>query len=492
MADDIAFLPATDLLARYRAKTLSPVEVTEEALRRLETYEAALNAFVLYDPESALAAARASEARWRKGEPQGLLDGVPVAIKDTQLTRGWPRLVGSKTIDPNQAWNEDAPSVEGLRRAGAVFIGKTTTPEFGWKPTTDSPLCGVTRNPWNLERSPGGSSGGSAASVLAGICPMAIGTDAGGSIRIPASFSGVFGLKPTFGRVALYPPSAFGDVSHVGPISRTVADAALMLDAIKGPDSRDWYSLPDDGVTYSKNVGAGSIKGKRVALSPTLGYAEPAPAVRAAVEAAAKVFADMGAIVEPVDPFAESPLPIFQTLALAGFWALIRGMTPEKIAVMDPGLVAACRSGEAVTQEQLVEALGKRAVLGAAVRQFFDRYDILLSPTMPITAAYADRRTDGEPDPGNYRDWLTYTWAFNLTRNPSASIPCGFANGLPIGLMVTGPLYDDLGVLQACHAYEQASAAAWPSDALVAALSKAASTAGPEVKAKIRPVCALS
>ena len=492
MADNIAFLSATELLARYRAKTLSPVAVVEATLRRLESHEGALNAFVLYDPESALAAARASEARWQKGDPKGLLDGVPLAIKDTQLTRGWPRRVGSRTIDPNQAWTEDAPATARLRAENAIFFGKTTTPEFGWKPTTDSPLSGVTRNPWNLERTPGGSSGGSADAVLAGICPLAVGTDAGGSIRIPASFSGIYGLKPTFGRVALYPPSAFGDVSHVGPMSRTVADAALMLDAMKGPDARDWYSLPADGIAYRKELDEGSMKGKRVALSPTLGYAEPAPAVRRAVEAAAKIFADLGASVEPADPFPESPLPIFQTLALGGFWALLRSMTPEKVAVMDPGLVATCRAGEAVTQEQLVEALGKRAVLGAAVRQFFERYDILLSPTMPITAAYAEPRDDGQPDPVNYRDWLTYTWVFNLTRNPSASIPCGFAGGLPIGLMVTGQLYDDLGVLQACRAYEEALGATWPSDGLVAALAKAAGPVDKSVTAKITPLRALS
>lgn len=491
MAEDIAFLSATRLLELYRAKQLSPVAVMQETLRRLELYEGALNAFVLYDPESALAAARASEARWQKGEPQGLLDGVPLAIKDTQLTRGWPRLVGSKTIDPNQRWHEDAPSVARLRANNAVFFGKTTTPEFGWKPTTDSPLSGVTRNPWDIERSPGGSSGGSAVAVLAGICPLAIGTDAGGSIRIPASFSGIFGLKPTFGRVAIYPPSAFGDVSHVGPMSRTVADAALMLDAMKGPDSLDWYSLPDDGVQHHRAVDAGSVKGKRVAVSPTLGYAEPTPAVREAIESAGKVFAELGAVVEYADPFAESPLPIFQTLALTGFWALIRAMTPEQVVVMDPGLVATCRAGEAVTQEDLVAALGKRAALGAAMRQFFDRYDILLSPTMPITAAYAEPRDDGRPNPANYRDWLTYTWAFNLTRNPSASIPCGFADGLPIGLMVTGQLYDDLGVLQACRAYEAATGGLWPSGALTAALAKIARPGDRSVTGKIKPAHAV-
>ncbi len=487
MADDIAYLGATRLLELYRGKRLSPVEVTRETLSRLERYEGALNAFVLYDPESALAAAHASETRWQKGEPQGLLDGLPVAIKDTQLTRGWPRLVGSKTIDPNQQWTEDAPATARLRAQNAIFFGKTTTPEFGWKPTTDSPLSGITRNPWNLERTPGGSSGGSAAALAAGICPLAVGTDAGGSIRIPAAFSGVFGLKPTFGRVALYPPSAFGDVSHVGPMARSAADAALMLDAMKGPDSRDWYSLPDDGIAYRDEVRQGSLKGRRVALSPTLGYAEPAPAVRAAAEQAARVFAEFGAIVEPADPFSESPMPIFETLALAGFWALLRAMRPEQIAVMDPGLVATCRQGEAMTQERLVEALGKRAALGAALRQFFDRYDLLLSPTMPIPAAYADPRDDNLPNPRNYRDWLTYTWAFNLTRNPSASIPCGIEDGLPLGLMVTGPLYDDLGVLQACRAYEEAAGQAWPAPELAAALAKAAGAPDAAVKAKIRP-----
>jgi aspartyl-tRNA(Asn)/glutamyl-tRNA(Gln) amidotransferase subunit A len=486
MTDSTAFLPATELLKLYRAKKLSPVAVVEETLRRLETYEGALNAFVLYDPETALAGARASEARWHKGEPQGLLDGVPVAIKDTQLTRGWPRLVGSKTIDPNQRWTEDAPSTARLRAAGAVFFGKTTTPEFGWKPVTDSPLTGVTRNPWNLERTPGGSSGGSAAAVLAGICPLAVGTDAGGSIRIPAAFSGVFGHKPTFGRVALYPPSAFGDVSHAGPMARTVEDAALMLDAMKGPDARDWFSLPDDGIAYREGVAKGSLKGKRVALSPTLGYHEPAPAVRAAVEAASKVFAELGATVEPADPFSESPWPIFQVLAGAGMWALHRSMTPAKVAVMDPGLVAFCKQGEAVTQERLVDATGKRVALGAALKAFFERYDLILSPTMPIPAAYAEPRGDGTPDAINWANWLTYTWAFNLTKNPSASIPCGFAEGLPLGLMVTGPLYDDLGVLQACHAYERATGASWPSPALSAALEKAAGPASQAVRAKIK------
>ncbi len=484
MADEIAFMPATRMLALYRARQLSPVEVAAATLRRLETYEAAINAFVLYDPETAMAMARAAEARWQKGEPQGLLDGVPVAIKDTLLTRGWPRLLGSRTIDPDQAWDEDAPVPSRLRAEGAVFFGKTTTPEFGWKGVTDSPLSGITRNPWNLEHTPGGSSGGSAAALAAGICPLAVGTDAGGSIRIPAAFCGLVGLKPTFGRVAVYPPSAFGDVAHVGPMARSVDDAALMLDAIKGPDSRDWHSLPDDGVAYRDGAAGGSLKGKRVALSPTLGYAEPMAPVRDAVERAARVFAGLGAEVELADPFVESPMPVFQTLALAGFWALLRAQKPGAAALMDPGLVEMCRRGEAVTQEQYVEAVAARAALGQRLRLFFDRYDLLLSPTMPIAAAYADPREDDKPNPNNAWSWVTYTYAFNLTRNPSCSINCGFADGLPIGLMVTGPLFGDLAVLQACRAYEEAAGLAWPSPPLDACLDRIAGPSGAVTEAK--------
>jgi aspartyl-tRNA(Asn)/glutamyl-tRNA(Gln) amidotransferase subunit A len=254
---------------------------------------------------------------------------------------------------------------------------------------------------------------------------------------------------------------------------------------MKGPDSRDWHSLPDDGIAYSERVREGSMKGKRVALSPTLGYAEPTPAVRAAVERAAQTFAELGAVVEEADPFTASPMPIFQTLALGGFWALLRAQKPEAVALMDPGLVEMCRRGEAVTQEQYVEAGAQRVALGQRLRLFFDRYDLLFSPTMPIPAAYADPRTDELPNPSNAWTWVTYTCVFNLTKNPSCSIPCGFADGLPIGLMVTGPLYEDLGVLQACQAYEEAAGPVWPSPELSGCLDKIARPADTAVKAKI-------
>ncbi len=487
MADDIAFLPATGLAALYRSRRVSPVEVIGATLRRLETYEAAVNAFVLYDPQTALKMARASEARWAKGEPLGLLDGVPVALKDTVEALGWPRLVGSRTLAPGSAGTEDSPMTARLRAHGAVFFGKTTTPEFGWKAVTDSPLSGITRNPWNLERSPGGSSGGSAVAVLTGLCPLAVGTDAGGSIRIPASFCGLFGLKPTFGRVAMYPGSAFGDFSQGGPLARHVEDGALMLDAITGPDARDWHSLPDDGVRTREELRAGSLKGKRIALSPTLGYHEPVPAVRQAVERAAQVFARLGAIVEPADPFAASPRPVFETLALTAFWALLRAQKPEAVALMDPGLVAAAHVGRAVTQEQYFDAQIRRVALGQSLRRFFERWDLLLSPTMPIPAAYAEPRGDGAPGPDNFPEWLAYTYPFNMTKNPSASINCGFVDGMPIGLMITGPLFDDLAVLQAAYAYEEAAGQAWPGTDLEGCLAIIAAPADATVKAKLWP-----
>jgi aspartyl-tRNA(Asn)/glutamyl-tRNA(Gln) amidotransferase subunit A len=487
MTNEIAFMAATRLISLYRERKLSPTEATAQTLRRLERYEGSLNAFVLYDPDRAMAAARASEARWLRGEPAGLLDGVPVAIKDTLLTAGWPRLVGSRTIDPNQAWNEDSPVTAALRAQGAVLFGKTTTPEFGWKAVTDSPLSGVTRNPWDLERTPGGSSGGSAAAVLAAICPLAVGTDAGGSIRIPASFCGIFGLKPTFGRVAVYPPSAFGDVAHVGPMSRTVDDAALMLDAVKGPDSRDWHSLPDDGIAYRERLNDGSLKGRRIAYSATLGLAEPEPAVRRAVEGAVAVFRNLGAEVESADPFPEPPRGIFEPLALASFWGLLRGLPPEKAALLDPGLLALCRRGARVTQEDYVDAVARRAALGRSLRLFFDRYDLLLAPTMPIPAAYADPRDDGRPNPNNSADWMPYTPPFNLTKNPAASIPCGFDGGLPVGLQVIGPLYGDLAVLQACRAYEEAAGITWPPQGLQARLAAIAAEPDRAVAAKRWP-----
>ncbi|MGI9415376.1 MAG: amidase family protein, partial [Hyphomicrobiales bacterium] len=260
MSSELIWLSAAELLTGYRTARISPVEATQAVLDRIEAKDGALNAFCLVDAERALDEARASEARWHKGAPQGLVDGVPTVVKDIILTRGWPTLRGSKTTDPNQSWDEDAPSVARMREHGAVFVGKTTTPEFGWKGVTDCPLTGITRNPWDVSKTPGGSSGGSSAAVAAGMGPLSYGTDGGGSIRIPAGFTGIYGIKPSFGRVPAYPLSPFGTVAHVGPMTRTVEDSALMLTVIAETDARDWHALPYDGVDYTQGLADG-IKG---------------------------------------------------------------------------------------------------------------------------------------------------------------------------------------------------------------------------------------
>jgi aspartyl-tRNA(Asn)/glutamyl-tRNA(Gln) amidotransferase subunit A len=299
-ATDLADCTATELLQLYRTQQASPLEATESVLARIAKVDPALNAFCVVDPDAARAAARASTERWRKGAPQDLLDGVPVSIKDLILTKGWPTLRGSRTIDPKQPWDVDAPSVARLRDAGAVLVGKTTTPEFGIKGTTDNTLTGVTRNPWNPQMTPGGSSGGACAAVASGMGPLAIGTDGAGSIRIPSAFCGIPGIKPSFGRVPAFPLSPMGTVAHIGPHARSVEDLALALTVLSRPDARDWTSLPYDPRDYRVGLNDG-VRGLRVAFSPDLGYVKNVdPEVAAAVRRAADAFAALGAHVEEV------------------------------------------------------------------------------------------------------------------------------------------------------------------------------------------------
>ncbi|MEO8717673.1 MAG: amidase, partial [Burkholderiales bacterium] len=352
MTDDSCALSACELLRAYRAKTLSPVEATHAALARIDKLNPVLNCFNLVDKNGALAAARASEARWKKGAPVGLLDGVPTSIKDIILTRGWPTLRGSKTTEPKGPWNDDAPAVARLREHNAVFLGKTTTPEFGWKGVTDSPLTGITRNPWNPQTTPGGSSGGSAAAVAAGMGPLTVGTDGGGSIRIPCAFTGLFGLKPSFGRVPAWPLSPFGTVAHLGPMTRTVADAALMLNVLSLPDARDWHALPYDARDYRIGLDDG-VRGLRIAYSPDLGYAKVDKEIAALVKKAAQVFADLGAHVDEVDPGFEDQQPTFTLHWFPGAAYVVRSIPEAKRKLMDPGLLEVARAGEKFSVKEI-------------------------------------------------------------------------------------------------------------------------------------------
>ena len=460
MNTDPALLSAVQLRQLYRTRQLSPVEATRAVLERIRRFDPEVNAFCLVDEERATAAARASEARWHKGAPLGLVDGVPTTIKDLVLTRDWPTLRGSLAIDRDQPWLEDAPATARLREHGAVLIGKTTTPEYGWKAVTDCALTGITRNPWDTTKTPGGSSGGAAVAAALGMGALHVGSDGGGSIRIPSGFTGIFGLKPSFGRVPAYPASPFGTVSHVGPMTRTVADAALMLDVLALPDSRDWFALPYDGNDYRIGLDDG-VRGLKVAFSPTLGFVAVEPEVAELVASAAGAFVELGATVEEVDPGFADPIDIFVPHWYVGAANLLGAFTDEQRAKMEQGLQDIAAEGAKIPLLDHLSAVMRRAELGAAMRRFHETYDLLLTPTLPLAAFAAGIE---RPDPASQPRW--FHWApfsnpFNLTQQPAASVPCGLtAAGLPVGLQIVGPMHGDALVLRAARAFE--TARPWP------------------------------
>lgn len=453
-AMNLADASGGELVRLYKQRAASPVETVKAVLQRIERLNGRYNAFCLVDHEGALAAARQSEARWLRGEPLGAIDGVPATIKDIILTRGWPTLRGSLTTDRSQPWDVDAPATARLREAGAVLIGKTTTPEFGWKGVCDSPLTGVTRNPWNPAMTSGGSSGGAAVAAAFRMGCLHIGTDGGGSIRIPSGFSGVFGIKPTFGVVPAFPLSPFGTIAHLGPIAADVADAARTLAAISRPDHRDWYALPPMSRDFSAELDGG-IAGVRIALSVTLGYVDVHPEVRELVEAAGKALADLGAHVELRDPGFSNPYDIFRTIWFSGAAYVRRGIPAEKRHLLDPGFNFIADQGEAIGHMDYVAAFDRRAALGHRMSVFHQDYDLLITPTLPIPAFEAGRLAPEGYDQSNWMDWTPFSYPFNLTQQPAASVPCGFtSSGLPVGLQIVAAKYRDDLVLRAARAYE--------------------------------------
>src|SRR5436190_15609437 len=335
---DIKSLTAAELLRLYRKRELSPVEVTRDQLGRIATFEPAINAFIIVDRDGALKAAQASEARWHKGEPTGLIDGLGATVKDNVWLKGFPSRRGSITSSDAPV-KEDAPAVARLRESGAVILGKTTLPEFGWIGACHSPLTGITRNPWKLDRTTGGSSGGAAAAALLNLGHLHIGTDGAGSIRIPAAFTGVFGIKPSFGRVPAYPASPFSILAHLGPLTRTVTDAALMLSVIGQPDERDMTAWNTPAPDYRTGLEEG-VRGLRVAWSPRLGYVKQLhPEVEAATRQAARVFEELGAVVEEADPGFAEPYDTIMTI-WGGVSAVVIGAVPEQDrGKMDPGFL---------------------------------------------------------------------------------------------------------------------------------------------------------
>jgi aspartyl-tRNA(Asn)/glutamyl-tRNA(Gln) amidotransferase subunit A len=454
---DLADCTATELLALYRTAQASPVEATQAALARIARHNPTLRAFVHVAADAALASARASEARWQQGAPLGVLDGVPASIKDLILTRGMPTLRGSHTVDVNQAWDVDAPVTARLREAGAVLLGKTATPEFGCKGETNSPRTGITRNPWDPSKTPGGSSGGTAAAVAAGMGPISVGTDGAGSVRIPAAFCGNFGLKPSFGRVPAYPLSPFGTVAHLGPHTMSVADAALMMNVMAQPDARDWTSLPPEARDHTAGLDDG-IRNLRVAWSPTLGYATNVhPEVAAACAQAVRKLVDLGAHVEAADPGFDDPLDITCGLWFLGSWTLWNGLSAEQQGRVDPDFRAEAEMGATLSALDVARLNLRRGALGSHMRQFMQRFDLLVTPAVSVPAF--DARPAGHTPlaPDNMLGWTPFSYPFNLTQQPACSIPCGLtAAGLPIALQIVGPMFGDALVLRAARAFESA------------------------------------
>jgi aspartyl-tRNA(Asn)/glutamyl-tRNA(Gln) amidotransferase subunit A len=463
---DPVFSSASELLARYRTKSLSPVEVTEAVLKRISALNPKLNAYCVVDPDSALMDAHASEVRWTKGIPQGWLDGVPVSIKDLLLTRGWPTLRGSRTSAATGPWTDDAPATARLREHGAVLLGKTTTPEFGWKGVTDSPLTGTTRNPWNAELTPGGSSGGAAVAVAAGMGPLAVGTDGGGSVRIPSAFSGIVGLKPHFGRVPLWPVSPMGNVGHAGPMARSVADCALLLNVISQPDYRDATALPPHNTDWTEGLGDG-VKGLRIAYSPRLGYVPQVDAeIEAAVARAAKQFARLGAEVEETDPGFADCGEAFRAHWFSHARNMLSRLPPEKFALLDPGLAEVVRIAERITLTDYLDHARSRLAMCETMRRFNQKYDLLLTPAMAVLPFAVNQIAPPRPQSATDWTWWTpFSFPFNMTQQPAIAVPCGFSkSGLPMSLQLVAPAWREDLALRAAFAFEQANdfISKWP------------------------------
>ena len=453
---DFAYKSAADLLRMIRTRQASPVEIMEQCLARIDALEPRINAFVARTPELAMDAARRAEQAVMSGAPLGLLEGLPVSVKDLIAVGGVRLTFGSRTAEENIA-DADAPAVERLRAAGACIIGKTTTSEFGCKAAGDSPLTGITRNPWNTAKTPGGSSCGAAASIAAGISPFGLGTDGGGSIREPSALTGLFGLKAQFARVPVFPTAATPTLAHVGPIARTVRDAALLLTAIAGYDARDPFSVAEPVPDFLAACER-PVKGMRIAWSPTLGYAKPASEIVAITQRAAAVFESLGCHVELVERvFDEDPVELWTSEFYAGIGTRLNKQYLEVPHLLDPALLDMLH---AALEQPLGAYYGnvfRRYALRESMRRFFGKYDLLLTPQTPIAAFDVGIDVPHEFPDRNICSWQFYTYPFNLTGQPAASIPAGFTTeGLPVGLQMVAGLNREVDIFSAAAALELA------------------------------------
>jgi aspartyl-tRNA(Asn)/glutamyl-tRNA(Gln) amidotransferase subunit A len=457
---DLHTLSAAELLDLYQRKAASPVEVTQAVLDHIAAWEPQLHATYALDAEAALSQAAASQSRWLKGEPAGALDGVPTMIKENIATAGVPVPLGTAATDLVPA-PRDAPPAARLREAGAVILGKTTMPDYGMLSSGLSSFHPLTRNPWDLSRGPGGSSSGAGAGAAAGYGPLHVGTDIGGSVRLPAGWCGIFTLKPSFGRIPVDPPYA-GRVA--GPMTRSVEDAALLMAVLSRPDPRDTMSLPPQTIAWEKLER--DIDGLRIGLLMDAGWGlEVEPDVKTAVESAARAFEAAGAIVEPIAPF--------MTRAMADgmddFWRMrswldISTLSAERRARVLPFIVEWARGGEGLSGERLFRGYSQMGTMREAAVAACRPYDVVLSPTAPIAAFPAELPCPTN-DPRRPFEHIAFTLPYNMSEQPAASINCGYtATGLPIGLQIIGQRHDDLAVLQVSRAWERMRPAQrpWP------------------------------
>ena len=453
-------LSAAELLAAYRSRALSPLEVARAVLAHIAAWEPHLHATYALDERQALAQAEASQARWLAGTPQGALDGVPVMIKENIATRGVPVPLGTAATELVPA-PIDAPPAARLREAGAVILGKTTMPDYGMLSSGLSSFHALTRNPWDLRRNPGGSSAGAAAGVAAGYGPLHVGTDIGGSVRLPAGWCGVFALKPSQGRIPIHPPYA-GRVA--GPMTRTVEDAALLMATLSRPDARDTMSLPYQPIEWQRLDR--EIKGLRIGLLLDAGWGLAVePEVRAAIEAAARAFEAAGAMVTPIAPFTTRAMvdgidDFWRTRA----WLDIGALPEARRAKVLPYITTWARGGDGLSGERVFRGYSMMGAMRDATISACLPFDMVFSPTAPIPA-FAAELPGPTNDPATPFEHIAFTLPFNMSEQPAASINCGTtASGLPIGLQIVGRRFDDLGVLQVARAWERLRAPQrpWP------------------------------
>lgn len=457
---DICWKSGVELAYDIRKRRVSPVEVVGAYLDRIQKINPLINAIVTLTEDLAMSEAKTAEEKLYSGEELGLLHGVPVIIKDNVFTRGIKTTFGSRLME-NFIPEEDSILVERLKAAGAIILGKTNLSEFALLPITDNLVFGPTRNPWNLKKTSGGSSGGSAAAVAAGLSPMATGNDAGGSIRIPASLCGVFGLKPSFGRVPCYPKlNGWGTLLHEGPIARTVADAAMMLQIMAGPDERDLFTLPESNTNYVDSLDIG-VKGLKVAYSPDLGYAAVDPEIKAITCKSSHVFKELGCHVEEVNLGLPDMLDALQLLVTAGVITANEEKLIEWGEKIYPALRPIFSKALTINWNDLVKIQFRKEEIWEILRCIFEKYDLLLTPTSAVAAFDVAEGYIGPHVIGGKKvrqlSWIAFTYPFNFTGQPAASVPCGFTSeGLPVGLQIVGKRYNELTVLRASAAFEEA------------------------------------